>query len=297
MTDLFAPSQAMTGLSAGLSVFFLVLASFSKQKKSQLSRGEEENGIWLYSNLLETLYDLLFGKAEPLNVSRSLGLEADKYMRNCNIVGKTPNLKKECMMRLIGTVAFVLGLILSLVFFNLIPFGAGTLCFLLMVTRVTHQVQSAADEKKDALIRALPRFIDLFLSALEVHLPPDVAIIATANAVPCVASDELKQTFAEMKIGAKSWQQALEDIAHKYEVDAFSDFVLDIITAEKKGVSITESVRRQSYEIRQTTLLRAKEKTAKMSTTILIPVVIFKLLPLIIIMMLPIAIQILRTFG
>ena len=278
----------------GCSVFLFVLLLLGRQKKSVLS--STPNDTWLFSNFLTKLYDALFGDKDPAQISKKLGLEYDKYMINCNIIGKEPDFKKETMMRAIALVLFFASIILSAVLFNIVPFffGAGT--YLLLVSNVTKSAQKAAEAKKSALLLEFPRFIDMLLSALEVGFPIDVAIIQVSDNVPGIISDELKKSVAEMQIGAKSWKDALESIARKYEIDLFSDFVLDVTTAYDKGVSVTESVARKSYVIKQSALLRAKESVAKMSTTILVPIVIFKIVPLLAIMMIPIVIQILTGF-
>ena len=281
----------------GIIIFIVIIVLFSKQKVSQLSKNETNQDEWLYSNLLEKIYIALFNKKDPIVISKALGLEYDKYMINCNIANKAPNFKKECMMRIIGYFAFFLGVILSALLFNIIPLCIGGASFVLLVTRVTKTVEATVKAKRTRLQNDLSRFVDLFLSALEVGLPIETAIIETAESVPCVLSDELKASLAEMKIGAKSWSKALEEIAHKYEIDIFSDFVLDIITAHNKGVSITDSVARKSYEIKQSSLLLAKEQTAKLNTKILIPVILFKLGPLLMLLMIPIVYQIMNTFG
>ena len=256
----------------------------------------EKSNEWLYSNFLEKLYDALLGNRDPAVLAKKLGLEYDKYMINCRVIDKVPNLKKETMLRIIGLIMFFGGTLLSLVFWSFIPVAIGMAAYLFCVTRITTAVKAAAETKKAQVLSDLPRFVDLLQAALEVGLPIDVAIAETANDIPGTISTDLKTSIAEMEIGAENWQSALEAIAHKYELDILSDFVLDIITAYNKGVSVTGAVARKAYEIKQSALLRAKEQTAKMSSTILVPIVIFKITPLLIIMMIPIIMQITSVF-
>ena len=287
-------------LCAGITVFIVLILIFSGNKKSALNKEPEKKyekpDEWLYSNFFEKLYDSLFSKQDPVVLSKRLGLEYDKYMINCNIIGKNPNFKRECMMRVIGLSSFFLGVLLSILLFNAIPAIVGTILYLCLVSAVTRSVAAAAEQRKVELILGFPRFLDLLLSALESNLPIDIAIVKVVENVPCVLSSELKGSIAEMQIGAKSWQNALEDVAYKYEIDILSDFVLDIITSYNKGVSVTEAVARKCISIKQSSLLRAKERVAKTSTAILIPIVIFKIVPLLAIMLIPIAIQIINGF-
>lgn len=277
----------------GLSVGALVLAVGSYSKRSRLTG---DSG-WLFDNFFEKLYDALFGNINPIKISKSFGLEYDKYMLDCTIVGKKPNFKKEAMMRVVGAFSFFFGLVIALVLYNAAPLVAGCALYILLCTRPVKSTHSAAERKKLLMQAEMPRFIDLLLSALEINLPIENAILQTAESVPCVLSDELKATFAETQIGAKNWQQALESIAEKYEIDQLSDFVLNIITAFNKGVSVTDAVAREATAVRQSALLMAKERTAKMTSTILFPLLFFKILPLLALLMVPIMSEAMSFYG
>lgn len=284
----------LVSLLYGITIGLIVLVISSMPQKNPLSPNEEE---WLFDNFFDKFYTACFGDRDPIALSKSFGLEYDKYMIDCNIIGKSPNWKAEAMMRVFGIFNFVFGTVLSFVFYSPIPIILGIILFFMLSSYPPRSAHSAAERKKIQLLSEMPRFVDLLSSALEINLPVETAIIQTANSVPCVLSDELKATFAETKIGAKNWQQALESIAQKYEIDQLSDFVLNIITAFNKGVSITEAVNREGYTIRQNTLLAAKERTAKMTSGILIPLLLFKLMPLIVLLLIPIMIESMSFYG
>lgn len=277
----------------GITIGLLVLAFGSMPKKTRLG-GDDES---LLDHFFQRLYDAIFGNTDPLSVSKTFGLEYDKYMIDCTVIGKKPDFKKEAMMRVIGAFAFFFSIPLSVILYSPFPLALGCLLYILLCSYPVHATHSAAVRKKLLLTSEMPRFVDLLLSALQINLPIEIAIIQTAESVPCVLSEELRATFAETKIGAKNWQQALESIAQKYEIDQLSDFVLNIITAFNKGVSITDAVARESYNVRQSALLSAKERTAKMTTAVLFPMVIFKIIPLIVVLMLPIMMQAMSFYG
>lgn len=282
---------------AGLYGFFIALVVLIFLTKPQNSRLNQKRNEWLFENFFEKLYDAIFGDADPLHICKQCGLKYDEYMFDCNIVGKIPNLKKEAMMRVVGLFSFVLSLPISVVLYSPAPLLVGCAIYFLLCSYPVRSTHSAAERKKTRLISEMPRFVDLLLSALEINLPIEIAITQTADSVPCVLSEELKTTFAETKIGAKNWQQALESIAQKYEIDQLSDFVLNIITAFNKGVSVTDAVSRELYSMRQTALLTAKERTAKMTSSILFPLLVFKIIPLIILLMTPIMIEAMSFYG
>lgn len=281
----------------GFTAMLLILLLFSFPKQSRLEKDSTpDKADWLYSNFLSKLYDALLGTRPPESILKALGLKYDSYMVDCEILGRTPNLKREAMLRILGIFALVFGVILSVPFSSPIPMLLSAVVYLLCASYIPRKVHSDALAKKAAVSAELSRFVDLLLSALEINLPVEIAIAETADSVPGILSAELRRTFAEAHVGAMNWQQALEKIAHKYEIDQLSDFVSDIITAYNKGISVTEAVARKSYEIKQSVLLQAKERTAKMSNSILVPVTIFKIIPLMAVMMIPIISQIFNMF-
>ena len=105
-------------------------------------------------------------------------------------------------------------------------------------------------------------------------------------------SEEFKNAMTEMELGVSGWQQALERIAAKYDIETLSEFVMDTSTAYQKGVSIADTVTRKSKDIKQKHLLSIKEKAGKTTNTILIPMVIFQFLPMIAFILLPAFLQV-----
>lgn len=272
----------------GFTLAIVVLLLGSAPKKSRLVA---ENNEWLFDHFWEKLYNAIFADVDPVRIIKAFGLEYDKYMLDCSLLGKTPDFQTEAMMRVIGTFGFFFGLIFAVILYSPFPMVLGIALYLLLCSYPVRKTHSEAVQRKIRMANEMPRFVDLLLAALEINLPIEIAIQKTSEVVPCILSDELKTTFAETQIGAKNWQQALESIAQKYEVDQLSDFVLNIITAYNKGVSVADAVAREAYAVRQSLLLTAKERTAKMANTILLPLLFFKIIPLIIILLYPIMTQ------
>lgn len=272
----------------GFTFAIMVLLLGSAPKKSRLVA---ENNEWLFDHFWKKLYNAIFADVDPVRIIKAFGLEYDKYMLDCSLLGKTPDFQTEAMMRVIGTFGFFFGLIFAVILYSPFPMVLGIALYLLLCSYPVRKTHSEAVQRKIRMANEMPRFVDLLLAALEINLPIEIAIQKTSEVVPCILSDELKTTFAETQIGAKNWQQALESIAQKYEVDQLSDFVLNIITAYNKGVSVADAVAREAYAVRQSLLLTAKERTAKMANTILLPLLFFKIIPLIIILLYPIMTQ------
>lgn len=276
-------------ISTGASVFLLVIAIFGGSSRKMGRQTDEE---WLFSNFFEKIYDVVFPHGDPQEKAAKLGMSYDKYIRNCRILRVTPNWKSEAGMRLVGIFCFCVSAALAIFLQNIIVAVLGIFILFCLGPYQEQQIAKDAKARRRCLAADLPRFIDLFATAVEIGVPVESAIKTTAQDIPCVVSEELLLVMAETELGAKNWQRALEEVALKYDVSVFSDFVLALIAGYEKGIPISEIVVRKSAEIKQSNLLEAKERAAKLSNTILLPVMVFKIIPLLAIMLIPIMMQI-----
>lgn len=246
----------------------------------------------------KSISDKLF-KQDPEILAQRLGIALDKYRFNCNIVGIQPKIQAIILARIASIIILTLGILLAIVANNLyirivlivVVLTAAALTFIAPTASVAGKAQS----KKDQFESEIPRFLDLLQTALKINLPIASAIKITAESIPGILSTELLKALIITEVGNTSWQNALYDIAQKYEVDSFSDFVLDIVTAYQKGADIIDSIERQSRDLKTTSLLKAKENAAKATSMILLPVVFFKMLPLLAILFIPIIIQVMES--
>lgn len=276
-------------VSTGFSVFLFTIAFWGSASRNMGRQVQEE---WLFSHFYEKIYEAFFSGKDPRETVGKLGMSQEKYLRNCRVLRITPDWKKEAGMRMTGIFLLCLSICIALLLRNIIVAVLGVGLFFAMGPYQEQRMVNRAKEKKKELAAELPRFIDLFATATQIGIPVESAIKTTAQEIPCIVSEELLLVMAETEIGAKSWQRALEEVALRYDVGVFSDFVLALVTGYEKGIPISEIVARKSMEIKQGNLLEAKERAAKLSNTVLLPVMIFKILPLLAIMLIPIMMQI-----
>lgn len=276
-------------ISTGASVFLFVIAILGGASRKM---GREQAGDWLFSDFFQKIFDAVFGKMDPQEKASKLGMSYEKYIRNCRILRVEPDWKKEAGMRSVGIFSFVLSVLIAIVLRQIFVAILGIFILFGLGPYQEQCVAKQAKARRQQMAEDLPRFIDLFATAVEIGVPVERAIKTTAQDIPCVVSEELLLVMAETELGAKSWQRALEEVALKYDVPVFSDFVLALIAGYEKGIPISEIVVRKSAEIKQSNLLEAKERAAKLSNTILLPVMVFKIIPLLAIMLIPIMLQI-----
>ncbi len=263
-----------------------------KKLKKEIGYKEEP----LYKDLDVKIYDAFIHK-KPEIVARKIGINAEDYYKNCELIRKPTNLKGLIAKIGLSAMTVLWFAVIGLITKNWYVSIAGILIGLFLIVYLVKRSEEQAADVRAQIVAEMPRFLDMLQTALYINMPVEEAISITAKHLKgTLLADEFAKTVAEIQLGAFGWQTALENMSHKYEVDIFSDFVLDIVTAYDKGIPIYDVVARKNKEIKQTNLLTLKENASKLNSTIVIPIAIFKLLPLIVILCIPIIYQ-LRDTG
>lgn len=282
-------------ITTAAAVLIGVLAVYAycykkKYAKSALNAEYKNSENTLFANWDESIYTLLF-KEEPAITAQKLGINAVQMEKNCAIAG-LPYRPEGIVARLmVGMLALIVGAVLG--FFIHWVFGViGVAVFFFVFYIPYKKPEYIASKKKREILDEIPRFIDMLETALRIGLPVAEAITTTAKYLTgTTIAKEFLTSIAEMQIGAYSWQQALNRLANKYEIDVLSDFVMDIVTAYEKGVSVQQSVSKKNREIKLTRSLQIKSNAQRLNSTILLPITIFKLLPLLAIIGIPLFLQ------
>lgn len=282
------------GAAILIFIIFLTAMQYSKSNKHSVY-GKNNPDDWLFHNFYLKVYSAFFGIKEPEDVAIKLGINIEKYYKNCQLTRTRPNAKRLIVNTIYGFAAFLVSILLSLL---VSPVFAvlGVFLFFYLVFFEQQRLNSKAEEMKEQVAAELPRFLDILQTELIVGLPIETSIYIICEKFDSLISREFLEALNEMELGISGWQQALEKVAAKYDIETLSDFVLDVSTSYMKGVSITDSVVRKTKEVKETHLLNIKEKAGKATNTMLIPMAIFQFIPLIVLIMFPTMIQIFNAF-
>lgn len=273
-----------------VSLAVLFFALWHRARVRRLKHKPEEE--WLFYRWSDTLYDLLT-KSDPVKFGRKIGMNTTTYLRSCNIAGIKPDLKNVIAKKLLGFIIIAVSGLVGVLFGNVIIIAAGIFLSIPLLFFEVQAADKAAKRKQFRMTEELPRFIDLLNTALLINMPVEDAILTTAKNLPdMMLAKELLKAVSETRLGIYDWQTALERMSRRVEIDVLSDFSLDLITSYSKGVPIADAVMRKSRDIKQSNLLSMKERATKLTSTILLPVLAFKVLPLLALLCIPIIRQI-----
>lgn len=282
------------GAAILIFIIFLTAMQYSKSNKHSVY-GKNNPDDWLFHNFYLKVYSAFFGIKEPEDVAIKLGINIEKYYKNCQLTRTRPNAKRLIVNTIYGFAAFLVSTLLSLLVSPVFA-ALGVFLFFYLVFFEQQRLNSKAEEMKEQVAAELPRFLDILQTELIVGLPIETSIYIICEKFDSLISREFLEALNEMELGISGWQQALEKVAAKYDIETLSDFVLDVSTSYMKGVSITDSVVRKTKEVKETHLLNIKERAGKATNTMLIPMAIFQFIPLIVLIMFPTMIQIFNAF-
>lgn len=280
-------------------VFAAAVVIYDKMQQNRSSLASED-GTWLFQQWEKAIYCLLFHKS-PEEVAPKLGIDVRLFRKNCAIAQVDFQLETIIIRLILGILLLVIFSLAAIVVFLLASnIGAailvlcGCICFFFLAYLPVRAPEKKANQVKAQIMTELPRFLDMLETALYIDLPITDAVTITARYLKDTRlAQELLSSLAEVQFGVYDWQQALKQMAEKFEIDAFSDFVLDLVISYEKGMNVYESVSRKNREIKQTHVLQLKANAQKLNSTLLFPIMGFKMVPLILIIGVPLIEQLL----
>jgi tight adherence protein C len=134
-------------------------------------------------------------------------------------------------------------------------------------------LSQAANNRQELIRRQLPDTMDLLTISVEAGLGFDSALAHVRKNMPGPFSDEIGRLLQEMQLGV-SRTDAFRHLGERTDVEELRGFIL----ADIFGISIAKVLRSQAKELRIRRRQRAEEKSIKVATKLLFPL-IFCILP------------------
>jgi len=154
-------------------------------------------------------------------------------------------------------------------------------------------VKNAAVKRQDALNKGLPDALDLLVICAEAGLSLDAAFsrVARETERACAEiADEFKPTAIELGL-LPDRRRALENLARRTRFPALRAVVGTLLQTEVYGTPLAQSLRVLSSEQRDTRMMRAEEKAARLPATLTIPLILFILPALFVVLLEPAALS------
>lgn len=158
-------------------------------------------------------------------------------------------------------------------------------------------IQRWAGARREAMEFQFPDALDLLVVCVEAGLGLEAAVVRVAQEVkeshPRIA-EEFGRLATEMEAG-RGRAEALRAMGERVDVDSVKSFVALLIQTEALGVSIAQSLRTYSVEMRETRFLKAEEKAMRIPVLMTMPIVGCFMPVIIVALLLPPMIDVMRV--
>lgn len=195
------------------------------------------------------------------------------------------------MLKLLGIIVGSVLIILA-IFANQSPlFMLGIAVFIFLFFMPTTIIGIKINKRKKAIEKELPDWIDLLRSVIETGLTLQESIKKIVKSRPGFVSEEFSYviTLTETdKAGEYDiWEKSLEKMEQRNNIQTLSELINNIIISNSRGTPIADTLKTESYRIRETRKSQIKEQAEKMSIKILPVILIFCFMPFLILLLSP----------
>lgn len=156
-------------------------------------------------------------------------------------------------------------------------------------------VTSRITKRKSAIESQLPDVLDLLSIAVDAGMGFDQALDYVTKNMQGPLIDELTIVSREMSLG-KTRGQAFQSLSDRMAIDSVTNFSAAIVQATAMGIPIRNILESQAESVRSAHIAAVKQKAAKATIKMLLPMVAFIFPVLFIILLGPAALSLLDNF-
>lgn len=159
-------------------------------------------------------------------------------------------------------------------------------------------VKNAKEHRHKVLTNSFPDALDLLLICVESGLALDAALARVCRelkAVHPLITEELNRTRLELTL-LNDRARALQNLADRTDLMAFKSLVAALLQSEKFGTSLVETLRVLSDDYRQTRMMLAEERAAKLDPKITAVTIPFMLIALMVLIMTPAVLEFQKNY-
>jgi tight adherence protein C len=154
-------------------------------------------------------------------------------------------------------------------------------------------LRNAVARRRAEIRKGLPDALDLFVICAEAGLSLDSAIARVAREIgptSAALADELGLTSIELGF-LPNRREALTNLAKRSGSPDVGALVSTLVQTEKYGTPLAQALRVLATEFRDTRMMRAEEKAARLPATLTVPMITFVLPPLFVVLIGPAILQ------
>lgn len=151
-------------------------------------------------------------------------------------------------------------------------------------------------ERQATIRKELPDTLDLLTINVEAGLGFDAALSRVVANMTGALSEEFSRLLREIQLG-RARSDALKAMMDRTKVLELNSFILAILEADRFGISIAQTLRSQSHELRIRRRQRAEEMAIKTPVKMVFPLILCIFPTILLVVVGPAGIRIARTLG
>jgi len=230
------------------------------------------------------LYYLEMNTTFAQKIARNIGFDWVRIARSLRRLRWNITVEEVLLAKLAGVVLLGVGFLVymwlmlqgaSISMLEFTPFYLAVAAFLFP----TQLVEWADKRAKAEIFNQLPIFFSIVQALVEAGMPVHTAIRAASKRYEERLGFELAQLEVEEK-NYGNWRKALEEMAYRWDVDAFISIVSEINEALTKGISIAGLLQTQVEEMVRIMEDQASDYVNRLSVRLLPFLIVFMGVPL-----------------
>ena len=157
-------------------------------------------------------------------------------------------------------------------------------------------MNSKIKERKKALRRQLPEFLDLLCVSVQAGLSFEGAVSKIVSRMKGALVDEFKRMQSDVSLGMPH-QYALTQLAKRCDLEEMYLFTSSVIQAERLGTSMSRTLKMQADNMRDRHKQYVKAEALKAPVKIIFPMVIFIFPAIFVVLLFPAILSLMKTLG
>ncbi|MDE2573619.1 MAG: type II secretion system F family protein [bacterium] len=133
-----------------------------------------------------------------------------------------------------------------------------------------YRLNAAIEERKLAIHRQLPDFLDMLSTTVEAGIGLNGALATTVDGLRGALGDELRAALQDVRLG-RSRSDALVAMANRVREPDLSMTITAIVQSERTGGSISAVLDQLAGEARERRMMRAEEIAGQLPTKLIFP--------------------------
>lgn len=268
----------------------------SLQDRTGLVRSRYKHSSSSFGRAYEKSGKSIISESFAAKFASLIGLNLDSLQEKIDALGidKSISAIEIAVMKVLGLICLGVGIagfvITSNLYILIGVISVGAALFMLPEAKIKEMLK----EQKSSMEAQLPQFIEQTYLCIAAGSTLQDALTYVAENTEGVLGQKVTEAFVNSRYGAR-WSEELIRIATELKLEAFEDFVNDIVIADSTGVNIEDTLRDEVDHINRINRARVMGEIKALESKLNPLQIAFCMLPMMGIIMMPIVIQIMET--